>query len=98
MQKISKETLLEAAHNLKFEITDEQLLILMEECEDIMSAIEQIKKIPNIDSVEPMVFPYEITSSYLREDEAASPLNQQDAIKNASNVKDGQIVLPKVVK
>lgn len=98
MQKIDTQTLLEAAHNLKFNITDEQLVILLEECEDIMSAIEEIKKIPHIDEVEPMVFPYEIKTFELREDVAETPLTQYEAIKNANNVKDGQIVLPKVVK
>ena len=44
-----------------------------------------------------MTFPYEIFNDYLREDVPSDVLTKEEALKNAKNVKDGQIKLPKVV-
>lgn len=98
MQKINKEVLLEAAHNLMFDISEDEIAVLLEECDDILKAVELIKTLKSIDEVEPMVFPYEIKTTYLREDVAISPLSQEDALKNACRIKDQHIVIPKVVK
>jgi len=98
MKTVSQKTLLEAAHNLMFDIDEVELEVLKEEYADILDAIEEMKKIPNIDRVRPMIFPYEIVTDYLREDESDVPLTQEEALKNASKVEEGQIVIPKVVK
>ena len=57
-----------------------------------------MKTIENIGHVKPMVFPYELVTDYLREDVVDSPLSQEEALKNATKVEEGQIVIPKVVK
>ena len=98
MNKIDKETLIEAAHNLKFDISEEEILVLQEEFDDIEIEIEFIKTLPHIDEVEPMVFPYEIYTDYLREDIPDTPLQQEEVLRNAKKVVDGQIAIPKVVK
>ena len=98
MKKVSQKTLLEAAHNLMFDIDDIELEVLTEEYADILEAIECMKNIPNIDHVKPMVFPYELVTDYLREDVVDTPLTQEEALKNATKVEEGQIVIPKVVK
>ena len=98
MKKVSRKTLLEAAHNLMFDIDEIELKVLEEEYADLLEAIEHMKTIENIDHVKPMVFPYELVTDYLREDVAETPLSQQDALKNATRVEEGQIVIPKVVK
>lgn len=98
MNKIDKETLIEAAHNLKFDISEEEILVLQEEFDDIEAEIEFIKTLPHIDEVEPMVFPYEIYTDYLREDIPDTPLQQEEVLRNAEKVVDGQIAIPKVVK
>lgn len=98
MKKVSQKTLLEAAHNLMFDIDEVELEVLTEEYADLLEAIEQMKSITNIDHVKPMVFPYELVTDYLREDVVASCLSQEEALKNASKVENGQIVIPKVVR
>ena len=98
MKKVSQKSLLEAAHNLMFDIDSVELEILKEEYADILDAIEEMKTIPNIDQLRPMIFPYEIVTDSLREDEINNVLSQQEALKNASKVEEGQIVIPKVVK
>ena len=84
MKKVSQKTLLEAAHNLMFDIDEVELEVLTEEYADLLEAIEQMKSITNIDHVKPMVFPYELVTDYLREDVVASCLSQEEALKNAS--------------
>jgi Asp-tRNA(Asn)/Glu-tRNA(Gln) amidotransferase C subunit len=44
-----------------------------------------------------MTFPFACENSFLREDVAETPLDRDEALKNAGNVQDGQIKLPKVV-
>jgi len=56
-----------------------------------------ISEIEGVDDVEPMTFPYEIKTAFLREDVASEPLNRDEALKNAGDVVEGQIRLPKVV-
>lgn len=98
MKKVSQKSLLEAAHNLMFDIDEVELQVLTEEYADILEAIECMKNIPNIDHVKPMVFPYDLVTDYLREDVTEPCLTQQEALKNASKVEEGQIVIPKVVR
>ena len=98
MKKVSQKTLLAAAHNLMFDIDDIELEVLTEEYADLLVAIEHMKNIPNIDHVKAMVFPYDLVTDYLREDEVKPCLSQEEALKNASKVEDGQIVIPKVVR
>ena len=98
MKTVTKEVLKETAHSLMFDMTDEQYDELVN---DFTSLVEQMKLIGELDGVdnsEPMVFPFEVCSDYLREDIANPPLSKEAVLKNAKDVKDGQIRLPKVVK
>lgn len=97
MKKISKEMLKECANRLYFDMSDEEIEVLKHEFETTISQMELIGKIKGIDEVEPMTFPFEVTTSYLRDDIAGTPLDIKVALKNANSVKDGQIKLPKVV-
>ena len=45
MKKVSQKTLLEAAHNLMFDIDDVELEVLSEEYADLIEAIEHMKTI-----------------------------------------------------
>ena len=98
MNKVNKETLKLSAEKLMFEIDDSQYDTLIKEFNRIVLAMEEIGKLPHIDEVEPMIFPFEVTTTYLREDVPEEPLSREDALKNCQDVKDGQIKLPKVVK
>lgn len=97
MKKVSKELLKEYANKLMFDMSDKQYETLLHEFSDIQKEMEFIGEIPNIDEVEPMTFPFDVTNDYLREDVIEEPLERDVALKNASDVVDGQIRLPKVV-
>ena len=97
MIKITKETLKEAAEKLMFTMSEAEYQILLEEFESIIKQMEFISDIEGVDDAIPMTFPFEVTTDYLREDEPDEPLSREDALKNAKDVVDGQIRLPKVV-
>lgn len=97
MKPVSKEVLKTAASKMMFEMDDNQYDQLIKEMNIFLEQVDLIGDIPHIDDVTPMTFPFEVTNSYLREDEVEEPLSQEEALKNAGDVKDGQIRLPKVV-
>lgn len=98
MKEINKETLKTAANKLMFEMSEEQYNNLLNEFDIIISQMELIGKIEGVDNATPMTFPFDVTSTYLREDVATEPLSRDEALKNAKDVVDGQIRLPRVVK
>ena len=97
MKPVDKQILKTAANKLMFTMKDSEYDTLLEEFDILLKQLDLIGEIPGVDEVEPMVLPYEVFTSYLREDEVEQPLDNQDVLKNADNVKDGQIRLPKVV-
>ena len=97
MKNVTKEVLKEAADKLLFEMSDSEYDTLMEEFKIITKQMELISEIPGVDEATPMTFPFDVTITYLREDEPETPLDEKEALKNAKDVKNGQIRLPKVV-
>ena len=98
MKNVNKEVLKVTANKLMFDMSDEQYDNLVAEFDILIKQMNLIGEIEGVDEVEPMTFPFDVTNSYLREDEATTPLNREEVLKNAKDVVDGQIRLPKVVK
>ena len=98
MKKITKELLLECAHNLMFDLTDEELDKLLIDFDIIKRQFELIGEIDGVDNVEPMTFPYVVFNEMLREDTLTKPLDKKELLKNSKVVSNGQIKIPKVVK
>lgn len=97
MKQINEAVLKDASHRLLFDISDEEMKLLLSEFDILVKQFELLKDIENVNEVKPMTFPYEIFNDYLREDIPSDVLTKEEALKNAKNVKDGQIKLPKVV-
>ena len=97
MKKIDKNVLKESALKLMFDMSDEQYDTLIDEFNILTKQMELISEIPGVDNAIPMTFPFEVKATFLREDEPAPPLDRDEALRNASDVVDGQIRLPKVV-
>ena len=97
MKEITKEALKECASKLMFELSDEELDTLYNEFSVICEQMSLIGEIPGVDEASPMTFPFDVTNTFLREDEASKPLDRDEALRNAKDVVDGQIRLPKVV-
>ncbi len=98
MLKANKEVLKTVAEKLMFDLNESEYELLLNDFSLIDSFIDILNEIEELDNVEPMVLPFGLSTTYLREDVSEEPLDRDVALKNASKVKDGQIVLPKVVK
>ena len=97
MIKINENVLKQAAKNLMFEISNEECQTLIKEFDTIIKQMETLDCIKGLDEVSPMTFPFECSTSFLREDVCSEPLSAEEALKNAKDVVDNQIRLPKVV-
>ena len=98
MKEVNKETLKTAANKLMFDMSDEQYDNLLNEFDVILKQMELIGDIEGVDDASPMTFPFDVTSTYLREDKATAPEDRDVVLRNAKDVVDGQIRLPRVVK
>ena len=98
MKKVGIDVLKEAANKLMFDMSESEYETLLEEFEIITKQMELITEIPGVDDAEPMTFPFDVYVTYLREDVPTEPLSREEALKNAKDVVNGQIRLPKVVK
>lgn len=97
MKKISREVLNEAANKLMFKLSDEEINNLLQEFDTILKQMELLSDVPDVDNAQPMTFPFNVANSFLREDVATKPNDREELLKNAKDVSDGQVRLPKVV-
>ena len=94
---VTKEKLKDYAAKLMFDMDDEGYDRTLKEFETIEKHMALIGQIENIDSVEPMTFPYVIYHANLREDEAKNTLTNEEVLANAKETKANQVKVPKVV-
>ena len=80
-----------------FNISDEEMPELIEEYDIFMNHVAVLEKIDS-EGVDPLAYPYEIETTFLREDEPVDIISREDVLKNAKCVEDNQIKVPKVVK
>ena len=80
-----------------FDMSEEQYDELLAEFNIVLEQMDAIGKVNGVDEAMPMTFPFDNSITYLRKDEAGTPLNQREALKNASDTLLGQIKLPKVI-
>lgn len=97
MKTINNLMLKDIADKLFLELSEDQYHLLLEEISIIEKEMSILDEIPEMKDITPMSFPFEMTSTYLREDEPQEALNSNDTVKNAGKSKDGYIVLPKVI-
>ena len=97
MKTITMDVLKDAANRLLFDLSDEQYKTLYEEFQILTKQMKSIGEVEGLSNYKPMTFPFDCTTTYLREDVAEEPLKREDALKNAGNVQDNEIKLPKVV-
>ncbi|MEG2792837.1 MAG: hypothetical protein RR909_03550 [Bacilli bacterium] len=98
MKEINIDVLKDAANRLYFTMSDEEYATLLEEFKIMIKQMRLIGGIQDIDDVEPMTFPFSVSTSEMREDISSNILATSVALRNATDVKDNQIKLPKVVK
>lgn len=99
MIKITKDVLKICADNLKFELSEDQLDLLLKEFDSLLKQMSFLDKIEGIDQLEPMAYPYEIflDENSLREDEASCSEEVDSILKNTKNRLGNQVKIPKVL-
>ena len=95
---IEKEKLKKYAKLLMFDMKEEEYVTLQEEFEIILKQMDLIAKIPNIEDVKPMTFPFVNTDAKLREDEVKDYLTTGEVLANTKHQVDDQVKIPKVVE
>lgn len=97
MKSLNKEILKDAANRLLFDMNEDEYDTLLNEFDAIQHQLNLIGNIEGVDETLPMTFPFDVTITYLRDDVPETPLTQEEVLRNAHDVKEGQIKLPKVV-
>lgn len=98
MIKITLELLKNCANNLMFDMKEEEYETLDKEFDTLIKQMSLMDDIEGINDVEPMTFPFDCSTSYLREDVEGEMLDSKEVLRNAKEVTANQIKLPKVVK
>lgn len=98
MKDYDIDVLKDAAHRLLFDMSEEEYNTLLNEFDIIIKQMKVLGEQKDIDNIKPMTFPFECSTSFLREDIPSSPLSREDALRNANHKAGGQIKLPKVVQ
>lgn len=97
MKEITIDVLKDAANRLLFTMSEEEYETLLDEFSVLKAQMKMIGDAKDLDSYEPMTFPFDCETSFLREDIPDAPLSVEEALANAGSKEDGQIKLPKVI-
>ena len=98
MKDYNIEVLKDAAKRLLFDMSESEYETLLKEFDIVTKQMNIIGSNHSLDDLEPMSFPFECSTSYLREDIPAEPLSREEALRNSKRKIGGQIKLPKVVQ
>lgn len=96
-EKKNAEYFKKLAHQLMFDLSDEEADAIVKEFDTLNSQLHLMEEV-DTEGVEPMIYPFEDETSYLREDEVSNVISQEDALANVSKKLEGHFILPKVVK
>lgn len=80
-----------------FRLSDEEMPAMIDEYNVFMNHVQALEAI-DTSEVEPLCFPYEIETTYLREDNPCDVVDVDTLLSNGPDVVENQIRLPKVVK
>ncbi len=97
MEKFSTEYFRKLASDLRFNLSDEEIEELKHDFQAVEAQVDLFETI-DTDGVEPMIYPFESATVFLREDEVADVLSREDALANVPDVRMGHVHVPKVVK
>lgn len=85
------------AHQLMFDLSDQEADDIVKEFDTLNRQLELLDAV-NTDGVEPMVYPFEEETSFLRDDQVSNVITQEEALSNVDKKLEGHFVLTRVVK
>lgn len=95
---VTKEKLKDYANKLMFDMSDKEYDTLLNEFDVMLKHMDLIGQIKDLEKVEPMSFPFEISNIELREDIVKNEILTEEALKNTSEVSFNEVKVPKVVE
>ena len=97
MEQFDKAYFQRLAAGIMLDVNDDEVEDLKGEFDVLTQQIQLFDKV-DTEGVEPMVYPFEEETSFLRGDEVTHVLTQEEALRNAGSVRAGHVHVPKVVK
>ena len=94
---VNKEKIHELALDIMFDVSEEEATDIENEFVTLEKMLAFFDSI-DTDGVEEMVYPFEDPTDFLRADELSNNISQKEALSNVALVKQGHVVVPKVVK
>ena len=85
------------ANKLMFDLNEEEIAHVEAEFQILLKQIDLLDHIDTA-GVEEMVYPFDDETVFMREDEVCDVLPQADVLSNARKVKEGHVLVPKVVQ
>lgn len=96
MKRLDVQGFKELANQLRFSLSDAEAQDIKNEFDVLIDQMDLLNKI-DTEGVEPMVYPFDEETSFMREDVADQVLPVQEVLKNAPKTKNGFFVTQKVV-
>ncbi len=93
---ITREKMDDLALLYQFKLSDEEKDLLEKDFELLEDDLRLLEEI-DTDGIEPMVYPFEDETSYLRDDDQIESLDLDEVLANAPTRKNSYFVVPKVV-
>ena len=97
MEKFSKEYFKMLANQIMLDLSDTEIEELQDEFKTLTKQMELLEKI-DTNNVEAMIYPFEEDTYYLRKDEVSNVITKEEALLNAPDTLNDQVIVPKVVK
>jgi aspartyl-tRNA(Asn)/glutamyl-tRNA(Gln) amidotransferase subunit C len=94
---MDKKTILSLAAELNFSLNEDEVNNIHIEFDSLINLLGLLEKI-DTNNVEPMVYPFEVPLTQMREDKVDHEITQSEALMNANVQKEGYVLVPKVVK
>lgn len=92
-----RELIQSLAKDVKLSVLDENMDAFIAAYHQFLKQVQSLESIQT-EGVEPLVFPFEVETSFLREDSIQDVMRREDILKNAKHIKNQQIQIPKVVE
>jgi len=96
MEKHTPAYFKQLAQQLRFELTDKEAQDITDEFDVLIHQMNLLNSIDTTD-IEPMIYPFETPTTFMREDVVDHVLSAQEALQNAPETKNGFFITKKVV-
>ena len=91
------EEIKELGRQIRFECSDEEAASIAADFDLLEKQLAFFEEI-DTENIEEMVYPFDVETVFLREDVENDVLSREEVLANVSRVREGHVVVPKVVR